>query len=114
MRQRGVVYDVGRSTGSLSMNWRPGRVLLIPVQAPFGDRARLRDFTARLTAFKSAAAYVTIDYQEALTPARIARPATAARRDRSGRYGSSCPPRSATGRSSSTTRKPSGPPAPRG
>lgn len=45
-----------------------GRVLLIPVQAPFGDRACLRDFTARLTAFTSAAAYVRIDYQEALTP----------------------------------------------
>jgi hypothetical protein len=45
-----------------------GRVLLIPVQAPFGDRACLRDFTARLAAFKSVAAYVTIDYQEALTP----------------------------------------------
>jgi hypothetical protein len=40
-----------------------GRVVMIPVQAPIGDRACLRDFTARLTAFTSAAAYVTIDYQ---------------------------------------------------
>ncbi len=45
-----------------------GRVLMIPIQAPFGDRACLRDFTARLTAFRPAVAYVTIDYQEALTP----------------------------------------------
>ncbi len=45
-----------------------GRVLMIPVQAPFGDRACLRRFTARLTAFSSAAAYVRIDYQAALTP----------------------------------------------
>ena len=45
-----------------------GRVLLVPVQAPFGDRACLRDFRARLTAFRPAAAYVTIDYQAALIP----------------------------------------------
>lgn len=44
-----------------------GRVLLIPVQAPFGDRACLRDFKARVTAFSSAAAYVMIDYQEVVT-----------------------------------------------
>jgi hypothetical protein len=45
-----------------------GRVLLVPVQAPFGDRACMRDFTARLTAFSAAAAYVRIDYQAALRP----------------------------------------------
>jgi len=45
-----------------------GRVLLIPVQAPFGDKTCLRDFTARLTAFGKTAAYVTINYQAALTP----------------------------------------------
>jgi hypothetical protein len=45
-----------------------GRVLMIAVQAPIGDRACLRDFMARLTAFRPAAAYVTIDYQEALAP----------------------------------------------
>jgi hypothetical protein len=44
-----------------------GRVVLIPVQAPFGDRACLRDFTTRLTAFSSALAYVTITYQVPLT-----------------------------------------------
>jgi hypothetical protein len=38
------------------------------VQAPFGNRACLRDFTARLTAFGSAVAYVTIDDQAPLTP----------------------------------------------
>jgi hypothetical protein len=44
-----------------------GRVLMIPVQAPFGDSACLRDFTARLTAFSSAVAYVTIEFEEPLT-----------------------------------------------
>jgi hypothetical protein len=45
-----------------------GRVLMIPVQAPVGDSACLRDFTARLTAFSSAMAYVTIDFEQPVTP----------------------------------------------
>jgi hypothetical protein len=60
-------FPAGLSTVTIHLAGS-GRVLLIPVQAPFGDRACLRDFTARLTAFGSAVAYVTIDYQEALTP----------------------------------------------
>jgi hypothetical protein len=48
-----------------------GRLVLIPVQAPIGDRACLRDFTARLAAFSSALAYVTINYQVPLTPGPV-------------------------------------------
>jgi hypothetical protein len=60
-------FPAGMSTGTIHLAGS-GRVLMIPVQAPFGDKACLRDFAARLTAFGSAAAYVTIDYQVALTP----------------------------------------------
>lgn len=58
---------VGLNTVTIHLSGS-GRVLLFPVQAPFGDRACLRDFRARLTAFRPAAVYVTIDYQAVLTP----------------------------------------------
>jgi hypothetical protein len=49
-----------------------GRVLMIPVHEPIGDSACLRDFTARLTAFSAAVAYVTIDDEHPLTPRQVA------------------------------------------
>jgi hypothetical protein len=46
-----------------------GRVLVIPVQVPPETSACLRDFTARLTAFSSARASLTITFEEPTGPA---------------------------------------------
>jgi len=58
---------VGENTTTVHLT-DSGRVLMVPVQAPFGDGACMRHFTAHVTAFSPAFAYVTINYEAPLTP----------------------------------------------